>query len=163
MTDRKTHTQTQPFIVQDGSRHTSSWLLGLLSEQKSHLGSKCDHALYHCLIVTLYIYVQNTCVSVSCKYIESKIWKIIYRSMMISGAMLISVMELIAGLPVTGWFKHFDNFIFPLPNLSLLDSNLDDDCSCAKIIWNRHGFDAWYGWKNNCKGTDVESWVSDCF
>merc|ERR1712241_992237 len=46
---------------------------------------------------------------------------------------------------------------------SLLDSNLDDDCSCAKIIWNRHGFEAWYGWINNCKGTDVESWVSDCF
>ena len=28
--------------------------------------------------------------------------------------------------------------------VSLLDSNLDDDCSCAKIIWNRHGFEAWW-------------------
>ena len=26
---------------------------------------------------------------------------------------------------------------------NLLDSNISDDCSCAKIIWQRHGFDAW--------------------
>merc|ERR1712066_1088592 len=45
----------------------------------------------------------------------------------------------------------------------LLDSSLGDDVFCAKIIWNRHGFDAWYGWKNHCKGTNVEEWVSDCF
>merc|ERR1712066_164691 len=46
---------------------------------------------------------------------------------------------------------------------SLLDSTISDDCDCAKIIWQMHGFNAWYGWKNHCQGTDVETWVSDCF
>merc|ERR1712126_244851 len=46
---------------------------------------------------------------------------------------------------------------------SLLDSSISDDCDCAKIIWQMHGFNAWYGWKNHCQGTDVETWVSDCF
>ena len=27
---------------------------------------------------------------------------------------------------------------------NLLDSSISDDCSCAKIIYQRHGFDAWY-------------------
>ena len=29
-------------------------------------------------------------------------------------------------------------------SFSLLDSSISDDCSCAKIIWQRHGFNAWY-------------------
>jgi lysozyme C len=47
----------------------------------------------------------------------------------------------------------------------LLNDNIDDDVACAKMIWNRHGFDAWYGWKNNCKGgaNNNYDWVSSCF
>eukprot|EP00090_Calanus_glacialis_P006361 TRINITY_DN14963_c0_g1_i2.p1 TRINITY_DN14963_c0_g1~~TRINITY_DN14963_c0_g1_i2.p1 ORF type:complete len:243 (-),score=48.51 TRINITY_DN14963_c0_g1_i2:58-786(-) len=46
---------------------------------------------------------------------------------------------------------------------SFLDSVLADDVTCAKIIYNRHGFEAWYGWINNCKNTNVAGYVSDCF
>ncbi|KAK2706421.1 lysozyme c-1-like [Artemia franciscana] len=45
---------------------------------------------------------------------------------------------------------------------NLLDDSIADDVACAKKIHGRHGFDAWYGWINNCKGTNTESWVSDC-
>ncbi|XP_023228018.1 lysozyme c-1-like [Centruroides sculpturatus] len=43
-----------------------------------------------------------------------------------------------------------------------LDDNLDDDIKCAKKIYNRHKFDAWYAWKNNCKGKDLKVYVKDC-
>eukprot|EP00091_Calanus_sinicus_P005590 TRINITY_DN16035_c0_g1_i1.p1 TRINITY_DN16035_c0_g1~~TRINITY_DN16035_c0_g1_i1.p1 ORF type:complete len:204 (-),score=44.91 TRINITY_DN16035_c0_g1_i1:138-749(-) len=46
---------------------------------------------------------------------------------------------------------------------SFLDSVLADDVTCAKIIYNRHGFEAWYGWINHCKNTNVEDYVNDCF
>merc|ERR1712141_47202 len=45
---------------------------------------------------------------------------------------------------------------------NLLDDNITDDEKCATTIYNRHGFDAWYGWINNCKGKDNSDWVSDC-
>merc|ERR1711936_757838 len=44
---------------------------------------------------------------------------------------------------------------------NLLDDNITDDEKCATTIYNRHGFDAWYGWINNCKGKDNSDWVSD--
>ena len=34
---------------------------------------------------------------------------------------------------------------------ALLDDNIADDCACARIIYNRHGFTAWYGWLNKCQ------------
>lgn len=46
---------------------------------------------------------------------------------------------------------------------SLLDDSITDDCDCAEIIYERHGFEAWYGWIDNCEGTDTEQWVADCF
>merc|ERR1712226_1375028 len=45
---------------------------------------------------------------------------------------------------------------------SLLDDNIKDDSTCASMIYKRHGFDAWYGWKDNCKGKDLSSWTSGC-
>merc|ERR1712173_274093 len=36
----------------------------------------------------------------------------------------------------------------------LLNSDISDDQVCAQTIYNRHGFSAWYGWVNNCKGHD---------
>merc|ERR1712141_66085 len=44
----------------------------------------------------------------------------------------------------------------------LLNSDISDDQVCAQTIYNRHGFSAWYGWVNNCKGHDCSSYVSDC-
>jgi len=44
-----------------------------------------------------------------------------------------------------------------------LDSDIADDSVCARMIWQIHGFDVWYGWHNYCKDTNVEFWVDDCF
>lgn len=44
----------------------------------------------------------------------------------------------------------------------LLDDNIKDDSQCATLIYNRHGFMAWHGWENNCKGKDLSSWTSGC-
>jgi lysozyme C len=35
---------------------------------------------------------------------------------------------------------------------NLLDDDITDDIKCAKLIHRRHGFNAWYGWKNHCQG-----------
>merc|ERR1712226_27325 len=45
---------------------------------------------------------------------------------------------------------------------NLVNSNISDDCDCAKLIYKRHGFDAWYGWVNGCKGKDTSSYISGC-
>ena len=45
----------------------------------------------------------------------------------------------------------------------LIDSNIADDVACAKIIYKRHGFDAWYGWKAKCKGQNLDSYIDGCF
>merc|ERR1712130_256997 len=45
---------------------------------------------------------------------------------------------------------------------NLVNNNISDDCDCAKLIYKRHGFDAWYGWINGCKGKDTSSYISGC-
>ena len=43
-------------------------------------------------------------------------------------------------------YQHWANIISSLLSFvlsSLLDSSISDDSSCAKIIWQRHGFNAW--------------------
>ncbi|XP_018014658.1 lysozyme c-1-like [Hyalella azteca] len=44
----------------------------------------------------------------------------------------------------------------------LKDNDIADDVKCAKKIFGRHGFNAWYGWKNNCKGKNLSSYTSGC-
>ncbi|CAH2077003.1 unnamed protein product, partial [Iphiclides podalirius] len=34
----------------------------------------------------------------------------------------------------------------------LLSNDISKAATCAKKIFQRHGFDAWYGWKNHCRG-----------
>ncbi|XP_041988125.1 lysozyme-like [Aricia agestis] len=34
----------------------------------------------------------------------------------------------------------------------LLTDDITKAASCAKKIFQRHGFNAWYGWKNHCQG-----------
>ncbi|XP_066996509.2 lysozyme [Anabrus simplex] len=33
----------------------------------------------------------------------------------------------------------------------LLNDDLSDDSQCAHKIYKRHGFTAWYGWRNKCQ------------
>lgn len=33
----------------------------------------------------------------------------------------------------------------------LTNNNISDDIQCAKKIHRRHGFRAWYGWRNKCQ------------
>ncbi|KAA0193880.1 hypothetical protein HAZT_HAZT003128 [Hyalella azteca] len=47
-------------------------------------------------------------------------------------------------------------------NSELKDNDIADDVKCAKKIFGRHGFNAWYGWKNNCKGKNLSSYTSGC-
>ena len=44
----------------------------------------------------------------------------------------------------------------------LLNDDITDDIKCAKLIHKRHGFNAWYGWKNHCNGKKLPN-VSSCF
>ncbi|OXA64167.1 Lysozyme [Folsomia candida] len=45
---------------------------------------------------------------------------------------------------------------------SLRDDNLTDDVACIRLIYNRHGFDAWYGWQARCRGQDVSQYLIGC-
>ncbi|XP_067140633.1 lysozyme c-1-like [Centruroides vittatus] len=45
---------------------------------------------------------------------------------------------------------------------NLLDDNIADDMRCARIIYRRHKFNAWYGWKNNCRGKNLQQYVNGC-
>ncbi|KAG5676352.1 hypothetical protein PVAND_006194 [Polypedilum vanderplanki] len=45
-----------------------------------------------------------------------------------------------------------------------INDDITDDITCAKKIFNRHGFEAWYGWKNNCKGKSLDNYsINECF
>ncbi|XP_039941489.1 lysozyme C [Hirundo rustica] len=45
----------------------------------------------------------------------------------------------------------------------LQDDNIDDDIRCAKMIAREaHGLSPWYGWKNNCRGKNLSSFVRGC-
>ncbi|CAK1540730.1 unnamed protein product [Leptosia nina] len=41
----------------------------------------------------------------------------------------------------------------------LITDDITKASTCAKKIFKRHGFDAWYGWKSHCQGTlpDIKS------
>lgn len=45
---------------------------------------------------------------------------------------------------------------------ALIDENIADDVKCAKMIFKRHGYKAWYGWRNKCQGKTLPS-VNECF
>uniref|UniRef100_F5GTS2 lysozyme n=1 Tax=Simulium guianense TaxID=445764 RepID=F5GTS2_SIMGU len=44
---------------------------------------------------------------------------------------------------------------------SLIDDNIADDSLCAKLIFKRHGFNAWYGWQSKCRGKALPN-ISKC-
>merc|ERR1712179_818993 len=47
---------------------------------------------------------------------------------------------------------------------NLIDSDITDDITCVRHIFDIHGFEAWWGWLDHCQGVDVETqYVSDCF
>ncbi|KAA0193879.1 hypothetical protein HAZT_HAZT003127 [Hyalella azteca] len=44
----------------------------------------------------------------------------------------------------------------------LKDNDIADDVKCAKRVYSRHRFYAWNGWKDNCQGKDLSSYISGC-
>ncbi|XP_068632596.1 lysozyme-like [Battus philenor] len=40
-------------------------------------------------------------------------------------------------------------------------NNISRAAACAKKIYQRHGFNAWYGWKNHCRGKALPN-ISAC-
>ncbi|XP_073972136.1 lysozyme-like [Rhodnius prolixus] len=44
----------------------------------------------------------------------------------------------------------------------LRTDDITDDVKCAQKIKKRHGFEAWYGWRRNCKDKRLPS-VDNCF
>ncbi|KAL3212718.1 hypothetical protein MRX96_007774 [Rhipicephalus microplus] len=45
---------------------------------------------------------------------------------------------------------------------ALKSDNIGPSIKCAKQIYKRHGFNAWYGWKRKCKGKKLSSYVKGC-
>lgn len=45
---------------------------------------------------------------------------------------------------------------------SLLSDDIRASVKCAQLIYKRHGFGAWYGWRNKCKGRKLPD-VRGCF
>ncbi|XP_068632297.1 lysozyme-like [Battus philenor] len=43
----------------------------------------------------------------------------------------------------------------------LLSDNITKAATCAKKIYQRHGFSAWYGWQNHCRGKPLPD-ISSC-
>ncbi|XP_013149147.1 PREDICTED: lysozyme-like [Papilio polytes] len=43
----------------------------------------------------------------------------------------------------------------------LITDDITKAAACAKKIYQRHGFDAWYGWKNKCRGKPLPD-ISSC-
>nr|AXS59148.1 c-type lysozyme 2 [Leguminivora glycinivorella] len=44
----------------------------------------------------------------------------------------------------------------------LLTDDITKASTCAKIIFKRHGFRAWYGWLNHCDGKPLPD-ISECY
>uniref|UniRef100_A0A8B9FIM0 lysozyme n=1 Tax=Amazona collaria TaxID=241587 RepID=A0A8B9FIM0_9PSIT len=43
------------------------------------------------------------------------------------------------------------------------DDNIEDDIQCAKkIAREANGLTPWYGWRDNCKGKNLSSYVNGC-
>ncbi|KAK8779676.1 hypothetical protein V5799_018981 [Amblyomma americanum] len=45
---------------------------------------------------------------------------------------------------------------------ALQSDNIDPSIQCAKTVYRQQGFNAWYGWKNKCRGRNLASYVSGC-
>lgn len=59
------------------------------------------------------------------------------------------------------WYIVLDLLLINFP-ADLIDDYIGDDSSCAKIIFSRHGYDAWYGWQKKCKGRPLPR-LDECF
>lgn len=60
---------------------------------------------------------------------------------------------------------HFIPLNFFFFAVDFLNDEISDDSRCAMQIFNRHGFQAWPGWVNKCRGRSLPDvsrcWVSD--
>uniref|UniRef100_A0A182T0I3 Lysozyme n=1 Tax=Anopheles maculatus TaxID=74869 RepID=A0A182T0I3_9DIPT len=49
-----------------------------------------------------------------------------------------------------------------IPCKSLLTDDITIAIKCAKLVYSRQGFNAWYGWRDHCKDQPLPD-ISDCF
>lgn len=86
-----------------------------------------------------------------------------FRLMTNIGARLARRVEIATLIVTVSWLSwSLRSAFYSLFSVELLDDDITDDIKCAQKIFKRHGFSAWYGWKNNCKGKPLPS-VDDCF
>uniref|UniRef100_UPI00358E1E51 lysozyme C, intestinal isozyme-like n=1 Tax=Myxine glutinosa TaxID=7769 RepID=UPI00358E1E51 len=45
----------------------------------------------------------------------------------------------------------------------LLNPNIEASVMCAKIVMQKQGLKAWYGWQYKCRGKDVQVYIRGCF
>ena len=86
-----------------------------------------------------------------------------FRSMTTTGVMPVLATGRTVGSPVAVCWTPVSVMIAPVLRLSGRDTASTPgkvDCSDMRILSNIY---CRYGWINHCEGTDVETWVSDCF
>ncbi len=44
----------------------------------------------------------------------------------------------------------------------LIDNSITDDSDCAQIVYDRHGFEAWYGWLDHCQNGASDGYADGC-
>ncbi|XP_062423681.1 lysozyme C [Rhea pennata] len=50
-----------------------------------------------------------------------------------------------------------------IPCSALLSSDITASVNCAKkVVSDKNGMNAWYAWRNHCKGRDVSQWIRGC-
>lgn len=62
----------------------------------------------------------------------------------------------------TATFVTCFEFLTRLSVTDLIDDNINDDCTCAKYIWQVQGWTAWHGWVRECQEQPLPD-LSSCF
>uniref|UniRef100_A0A1Y9J087 Glycosyl hydrolases family 22 (GH22) domain-containing protein n=1 Tax=Anopheles quadriannulatus TaxID=34691 RepID=A0A1Y9J087_ANOQN len=58
--------------------------------------------------------------------------------------------------------SHYGSNLCNIPCQNLLTDDISEDIKCAKIVYSHHGFNAWYGWVDHCKGKALPD-IRECF
>uniref|UniRef100_A0A182VAM8 Glycosyl hydrolases family 22 (GH22) domain-containing protein n=1 Tax=Anopheles merus TaxID=30066 RepID=A0A182VAM8_ANOME len=58
--------------------------------------------------------------------------------------------------------SHYGSNLCNIPCQNLLTDDISEDIKCAKMVYSHHGFNAWYGWVDNCRGKALPD-IRECF